>query len=160
VVHGAILSALEWGQWPKKARKEAAQGLQCNGGIVPVGKEKIMADAGYEFKILQNPTTGEKQFLYTNTLTGKKVELPDQATYDKFKSKYNAAAESAYSESVAQQDKEYEEATSAPSDLDSFASSVRSRNNMKPFGKANGGKINLGDCKVNTASKNKSNPAW
>jgi len=120
-----------------------------------------MADAaGYEFKILQNPTTGEKQFLYTNTLTGKKVELPDQATYDKFKTKYGETANKVYADSLAQQDKEFDEATSAPSDLDSFASSVRSRNGMKPFGKASGGKINLSDCKVNTASKNKSNPAW
>jgi len=120
-----------------------------------------MADStGYEFKILQNPTSGEKQFLYTNTITGKKVELPDQATYDKFKAKYNTAAETAYSESAAQQDKEFDEATSAPSDLDSFANSVRSKNNMKPFGKAKGGKINLADCKVNTAKKNPSNSRW
>jgi hypothetical protein len=119
-----------------------------------------MADAAYEFKILQNPTSGEKQFLYTNTLTGKKIELPDQATYDKFKSKYNAAADTAYSDSIAQQDKEYEEATSAPSDLDSYASSVRSKYGIKPFGKAAGGKISLGDCKVNTTSKNKASPNW
>jgi acyl-CoA reductase-like NAD-dependent aldehyde dehydrogenase len=101
-----------------------------------------MADATeYEFKILQNPTSGEKQFLYTNTITGKKIQLPDQATYDKFKAKFNTAAESAYSKSAAQQDKEFEKATSASSDLDSFANSVRSKNNMKPFGKAKGGKV-------------------
>ena len=80
-----------------------------------------MADATeYEFKILQNPTSGEKQFLYTNTITGKKIQLPDQATYDKFKAKFNTAAESAYSKSAAQQDKDFEKATSASSDLDSF----------------------------------------
>ena len=101
-----------------------------------------MADATeYEFKILQNPTSGKKQFLYTNTITGKKIQLPDQATYDKFKAKFNTAAESAYSKSAAQQDKAFEKATSASSDLDSFANSVRSKNNMKPFGKAKGGKV-------------------
>jgi len=30
----------------------------------------------------------------------------------------------------------------------------------KPIKKANGGKINLADCKVNTAKKNSSNSRW
>jgi hypothetical protein len=210
VVHGAILSAPEWGQWPRKARKEAAQGLQCNGGIVPVGKEKIMADApDYSFNEEVDPSTGQTQYFYTNNTTNKRTELQDADSYNRLKTKFDAAKASEQGDvapatparradppvsemgqyekfmhtkvpsnsrwisngvSVSGDElnaiKEKQLANRSPKELEleDFANQARAsmREKQKKSGltKAKGGKIDLGDCKVNTASKNKASPNW
>ena len=99
----------------------------------------------YDFRVVETPT-GEKRYMYTNTDTGKETELSDQAAYDRLKSKFGAVT-----------DQVYEEAGADP-DMDNYAKDAKAR--LRATGKAKGGAISLGSCRVSTHQKSKKSPNW
>ena len=169
-----------------------------------------MADApDYSFTEEVDPSTGQTQYFYTNNTTNKRTELQDADSYNRLKTKFDAAKASEQGEvapaapvrkaaqsagemsgydkfmsskvpsnsrwisngvSVSGDElndiKENQLAKGTPKELEleDFANEARAsmREKQKKSGltKAKGGKIDLGDCKVNTASKNKASPNW
>jgi len=169
-----------------------------------------MADTpDYSFTEEVDPSTGQTQYFYTNNTTNKRTELQDADSYNRLKTKFDAARNSEQSDiapaapvrraaqpagemsgydkfmnskspsnsrwivngvSVSGDElnaiKEKQLANRSPKELEleDFANearaSLRERQKKAGITKAKGGKIDLGDCKVNTASKNKSSPAW
>ena len=111
----------------------------------------------YSFTTEQNPSTGETKYFYTNNNTQKKTELQDADSYNRLKAKFNTVTDQGFNDvtKAAEQDAGFTQ--------DDTAQAMRARRmaaQQNSLRKATGGKINLGDCKVNTTSKNKASPAW
>jgi len=175
-----------------------------------------MADApDYSFTEEVDPSTGQTQYFYTNNTTNKRTELQDADSYNRLKTKFDAAKASEQGEvapaapsrradppvsEMGQYDKfmntkvpsnsrwvyngvsvsgdelnaikERQLANRSPKELEleDYANQARASIKEKAAAaaaqkklgitKAKGGKIDLGDCKVNTASKNKASPNW
>lgn len=175
-----------------------------------------MADApDYSFTEEVDPSTGQTQYFYTNKTTNKRTELQDADSYNRLKTKFDAARTSEQSDiAPAAPVRRAAQPTSEMSEYDKFMNSKSPSNSrwivngvsvngdelnaikekqlanrspkeleledyanqarasmrekaaaaaaQKKLGitKAKGGKISLGDCKVNTTSKNKASPAW
>jgi hypothetical protein len=99
-----------------------------------------MADKrNYTFRTAKAPD-GTLRYFVNNT------ELQDKEAYDRIKAKTDETMDKAMNDQSAEFDASFDQMSA---DFD------------KPTkGFAKGGKINLADCKVNTAQKNSSNSRW